>query len=86
MKLSKNVAISESGLLFNPVTGESYTVNPIGVEILNMLKEEKTASDITDAMLDKYSTDRVTFEKDYQDFVGMLIHFKLLEHHEPAKA
>lgn len=86
MKLSKNAAISESGLLFNPVTGESYTVNPIGVEILNLLREEKDPGQISDAILEKYSTDRVSFEKDYQDFIGMLQHYKLLERNEATKA
>ncbi len=86
MKLSKNVAISESGLLFNPITGESYTVNPIGVEILNLLREEKDSTDIGQDILEKYATDRVTFEKDFQDFIGMLIHYKLLEQNETTKA
>ena len=86
MKLSKNAAISESGLLFNPVTGESYTVNPIGVEILNLLREDKDPGQISQEILDKYATDRVTFEKDYQDFIGMLQHYKLLERHEATKA
>lgn len=86
MKLSKNVAISESGLLFNPITGESYTVNPIGVEILNLLREEKDSSKISQDVLEKYATDHVTFEKDFQDFIGMLIHYKLLEHYGTTKA
>jgi hypothetical protein len=86
MKLRKNVAISEAGLLFNPVTGESYSVNPIGVEILNLLREEKTDEQIRTAILAKYSTDKPTFEKDYQDFIGILSHNNLLEGHEETKA
>ena len=86
MKINKNVAISESGLLFNPVTGESYTVNPIGVGILNLLREEKESIQISQTILDKYSTDHVTFEKDYQDFIGMLQHYKLLESHDSTQA
>ena len=39
MKLRKNVAVSEAGLLFNPVNGESYSLNPIGVDILNLIRE-----------------------------------------------
>ena len=86
MKLNKNIAISESGLLFNPVTGESYTVNPIGIEILNLMKQDQETPEISEAILEKYSTDHVTFEKDYQDFIGMLHHYKLLEHHDATKA
>jgi hypothetical protein len=86
MKLNKTIAISESGLLFNPVTGESYSVNPIGIEILNLIRAEKDPDQISREILDKYSTDLITFEKDYQDFVGMLQHYKLLEKYDPTKA
>lgn len=85
MKLNKNVAISESGLLFNPITGESFTVNPIGIQILNLLKEDKESDQISRTILDTFQTDPVTFEKDYQDFVGMLRHYKLLELHDTPK-
>ncbi|MCX6287180.1 MAG: PqqD family protein [Bacteroidetes bacterium] len=86
MKLKKNIAVSEAGLLFNPVTGESFSVNPIGTEILNLLREEKTDEQIRSAILAKYSTDNPTFEKDYQDFIGILSHNNLLENHEETKA
>jgi hypothetical protein len=86
MKLRKNVAVSEAGLLFNPVSGESFSVNPIGVEILNLIRDEKSPEQIRQIILDKYSTDQVTFEKDYYDFIGILEHNNLLESHEEKKA
>jgi len=86
MKLRKNVAVSAAGLLFNPVSGESYSLNPIGVEILDLIREEKTQEGICDVIVAKYNTDRPTFEKDYQDFIGLLSHFNLLESHEEKKA
>ncbi|MEI7661588.1 MAG: PqqD family protein [Bacteroidota bacterium] len=86
MKLRKNVAVSEAGLLFNPVTGESYSVNPIGVEILNLIREDKDPEQISKSILGKYSTDKTTFEKDYHDFIGILEHHNLLESHEETKA
>ena len=86
MKLHKNIAVSEAGLLFNPVTGESFSVNPIGVEILNLIREEKDAAQIRRVVLEKYSTDEATFEKDYHDFIGILEHNNLLEKNEETKA
>lgn len=86
MKLKKNVAVSESGLLFNPVTGESFSVNPIGVEILGMIREEKSEEQICNDIMEKYTIDKPTFEKDYQDFIGILHHNNLVESHEEAKA
>ena len=86
MNLRKNVAVSQAGLLFNPVTGESYTVNPIGVEILDLIREDKNPEQISKLILEKYSTDKATFEKDYHDFIGILEHHNLLESHEETKA
>jgi len=82
MKLRKNVAVSEAGLLFNPITGESFSVNPIGVEILRLIREEKNLDQINHEILLKYDVDRGTFEKDYHDFIGILYNNNLLETHE----
>ena len=38
MKLKKNIAISESGFVFNPEIGTSFTTNSLGVAILKQLK------------------------------------------------
>jgi len=86
MKLKKNVAVSEAGLLFNPVSGESFSVNPIGIEILKLLQEDKTEKQVSDFVLAKYNTDTSSFEKDFSDFIGILSHNNLLESHEEAKA
>jgi hypothetical protein len=86
MKLHKNVAVSEAGLLFNPVTGESYSLNPIGVEIINFLREDKSHEDISKFILGKYTTDKTTFEKDFHDFIGILEHYNLIDSHEEKKA
>jgi hypothetical protein len=86
MKLHKNVAVSEAGLIFNPVTGESFSVNPIGVEILDLIREEKSPEQIRKVIMAKYTVDQATFEKDYHDFIGILEHNNLLEKHEETKA
>ncbi|TSA25116.1 MAG: PqqD family protein, partial [Bacteroidetes bacterium] len=72
MKINKHIAISESGLVFHPDSGESFSVNPIGVEIIHLMQEGKSFDEICDAILEKYATDRTTFEKDYHDFIGLM--------------
>ncbi len=78
MKLKKDVAVSEAGLVFNPTTGESFSVNPIGVEILGMMREGKDFEEISKAILSKYGSDKATFERDFQDFTGILLQYNLL--------
>jgi hypothetical protein len=85
MKLHKNVAVSEAGLVFNPVTGESFSVNPIGVEIINLIREDKSPEQIRNVILANYTVDQATFEKDYHDFIGILEHNKLLERDAETK-
>ena len=39
MNLRKNIATSESGFIFNPSTGDSFSANPLAAEILLHLKQ-----------------------------------------------
>ena len=78
-KIRKDIAISESGFVFNPSSGESYTVNGIGIELFNYIKEEKSYEEIRDLILEKYDTNEGAFEKDYQDFVSIMEYNNLLE-------
>jgi len=79
MKINKNIAISESGFIFNPTTGESFSANPIGKEILHMLNEDKTFEEIKEILSQQYELDATTFEKDFNDFVRMLEYNSLIE-------
>lgn len=79
MKLKKNIAISESGFVFDPNSGESYSLNPIGVEIIELLQKEKKYEEIETLMLKKYDTDAASFERYYYDFINMLEQYGLVE-------
>lgn len=86
MKIKKNVAISESGFIFDAARGYSYSTNDTGGEILGWLKEGKSKSEILDALMEAYLTDRATAEKDLEDFIQVLQQFNLAEHEEVAEA
>lgn len=79
MKLKKNIATSESGFVFNPVTGDSFSTNPLGTEILFMLKDGKTFEEISALVMEKYDVEQVVFERDYDDLLAQLKAFNLLE-------
>ena len=79
MKLRKNIATSEEGFVFNPGTGDSFSTNPIGTEIISLLKEDKSLSVIIDAVCNKYDVDKNQFEKDLDDFVAQLKESAILE-------
>lgn len=82
MKFKKNVAISETGFIFDPSTGDSYTLNPIGMELLNMIKQGIPFADINSAFTTKYDVDASSFERYYYDFVATLKQIQLIEDYE----
>jgi len=79
MKLRKNIATSAEGFIFNPGTGDSFSTNPIGAEILSLLKEEKTIPEIINAVCAKYDVDQSQFEKDLDDFKSQLVDSNILD-------
>ena len=84
MNINKNIAVSDSGFVFNPTTGESYSVNPIGVEIIEMLKQEKSIDEICQVLIGRYNADIVTIDKDVSDFINMLKQYSLIENQNAA--
>ena len=79
MKIKNNVAISDSGFIFDSSKGESYSLNPIGTEIMNLMKENKSFEEIKKFILDKYEIDEVSFVRDYEDFTKILSSYSLVE-------
>lgn len=72
MKLKKSIAISEGGFVFNAERGDSFSTNPIGIEILQLLKDGESKTAIHNFIQSKYQVDEATCEKDVYDFIKML--------------
>ena len=82
MNIKKDVAVSDSGFVFNPATGDSFSVNPIGMEIIRLMKEGKSTDEISNFVYENYNVELTTIEKDIQDFTEMLGHYSLSEENE----
>ncbi len=80
MKLNKNIALSETGFIFNPTTGDSFSANSIGAEIIEMLKSETKTKDIIKTICDKYDVESSAFEKDLEDFMLQIRDANLTTH------
>ncbi len=74
-----NLAVSDSGFLFNASSGETFTLSPIGKEIFLHLKQGETLSSIKEHILAGYNVDGATLERDIEDFISQLKHYKLVE-------
>lgn len=77
MDIKKNIAISDSGFVFNPNNGDSFTLNPIGLEIVRLIQEGLNDQSIVTTVLENYSIDESTVEKDLYDFKKSIIRYKL---------
>jgi len=78
MKINKNIAVSETGFVFNPGSGESFTVNSSGTELLNLIIKGISYQEISLIFLEKYDTTQSTFDQDYHDFIDMLQQYNLV--------
>lgn len=79
MLIKGNIALSDNGFVFNPSTGDSFTMNNTGKEVMMLIKEGKSISQIADLMIDKYDVDKMTLERYLVDFVNDLSSNNLLE-------
>jgi hypothetical protein len=79
MKLKSNIAISDNGFVFDPTTGDSFNLNYTGVEILKMIKNGNSETEMIENILKKYDVDKETVEHNVFDFIRMLSHFNLIE-------
>ncbi len=66
MELKKlhNLAIAESGYIFDPTSGNSYTANETAVFILNELKQGKTSEEVCSRLVEEYDIDENSAESD----------------------
>ena len=79
MTINKKIAVSETGFIFNPTSGDSYSMNPIATEILEMLKKEMAEEDIKKALLEKYDVSKSVLNKSYDEFIDTLRKLNILE-------
>ena len=79
MNIRKDIAISDNGFVFDPVTGESFSLNPIGVEILSLYKDGNSKNVIIEVLLNKYDVPEIELEKSISDFEKMINDNNLIE-------
>lgn len=69
----KGLAVSETGLIFDPATGYIFTTNAVGISILSALKDGKEGDAIRAQILQEYDADPEVVERDLFDFFSRLV-------------
>jgi hypothetical protein len=68
----RDLAISESGFLFDPYTGSSFTVNQTGRFILELLKKGEEVEQIQLALKEKFMVEEADLRTDISEFLNLL--------------
>lgn len=79
MKINRNLAISENGFVFNPSTGDSFSVNELGALIINEIKTGKSKNDIIETIFQEFDIEKSTIEKDFDEYLNVLNNHQLVE-------
>jgi hypothetical protein len=77
-RINPVIAVSDSGMVFNPVTGESFTLNPQAFEILNLIRKGLSYRDIRLIIYERYLVDHTELEIDLDAFIRQLIQYQLI--------
>ena len=68
----RRLALSESGFVFDPVTGNSFSTNDSGLALLKLLQSEKGIRAVIEALVSRYEVDARAAERDLLDFIVLL--------------
>jgi hypothetical protein len=72
------LAINEEGFVFDPQTGESFTVNTSGGMIIKFLAKGSSKEEIAEALVEAYNIKLNDAHSDVRDFVDQLRFTRLM--------
>ncbi|MBF0186917.1 MAG: PqqD family protein [Magnetococcales bacterium] len=70
--LLKRLAVNESGFVFDPVSGSSYTTNETGSYLLGLFQKGKHPADVVQDVVERYDISVRDAERDVLDFISHL--------------
>jgi PqqD family protein of HPr-rel-A system len=76
----RDLAISESGFVFDPVTGATFTVNPTGLAILQALRAGGDRAALIAAVSAAFETEGLDVTADVDEFLQQLERHDVLSH------
>ena len=68
MNKLQSLAINDNGFAFDPLTGESYTLNPVACRILNLLKQGKALDKVAQVLAKEFDKEFTEMYTDVLDF------------------
>jgi PqqD family protein of HPr-rel-A system len=79
MRRVEMLALNDAGFAFDPMNGESFTLNETAVEIIKAMKKGKSEREIAEELSNVYDVEALDSLTDVLDFVKQLKMFRLVE-------
>ncbi len=74
------LAISETGLIFDPSSGFIYTVNPVAISIIKALQQGDEPTEIRARLCAEYQIESEVIERDLFDFFKQLSDYGMVSY------
>jgi hypothetical protein len=75
----KNLAISDTGFIFDPFSGKTFTVNEVGMVIIQSLKNGEDVAFIQNKILEEFDITLDQLDRDISDFLIQLKEQSLIQ-------
>jgi hypothetical protein len=82
LRISDNViftTVDDGSVLLNTRTNQYFTLNDVGAQLWNLLREGKTFRVAYESLLDEYEVDGIQLELDLLELVNRLLENGLVE-------
>ena len=67
-----DLAVSDTGFVFDPLTGITFTVNPTGLCLLHAFKEGLGRKEATERLAEKFDTKGANVQRELDEFIQLL--------------
>ncbi len=78
MQRLRSLAMNPDGFVFDPTTGESFTLNPTGLALLEGLRDGLSPSALTVRLTERFEVTAEDASRDVDDFLDHLRSLRLL--------
>jgi hypothetical protein len=78
MERIRALALNPDGFAFDPTTGESFTLNPTGVRVLEGLRRGLSPEEISAGLVEEFDVPESDATRDVADFMDHLRAFRLI--------
>ena len=68
----RDLAVSDSGFVFDPYTGNTFSINASGRTILEGLRQELSREQIVELLRQRFAMGQEDLNRDVDDFLGIL--------------